>query len=91
MNYTEIYNKIYDCLKCDNKENEEIHYNSVGITDAISELFRLSKQQNLQTAHAISEILNLMWNPLNLGEYNVDGKNQPTNFGTSATGLNNNK
>ena len=80
MNYTEIYNKIYDCVKSDNKESEQIHYTTVSIANAINGLFRLSKQQNAQTVNAMSEILSLMWNPLNLGGFDLDDKDgQPFN------------
>ena len=80
MNYTEIYNKIYDSLKLDNKASEEMHYISISIADAITELVTLSKQQNSQTVYTISEILNSMWNPLNLVGFDLDDKNgQPFN------------
>ena len=76
MNYTEMYNKIYDSLKLDNKASEEMHYIAISIADAITELVTLSKQQNSQTVYTISEILNSMWNPLNLGGFDLDDKNR---------------
>jgi hypothetical protein len=76
MNYTEIYNKIYDCIKYENKENEQIHYTTVSMANAINELFKLLKQQNPQTAHAILEILSSMWNTLNINEFDLDDKNR---------------
>ena len=81
MNYTEMYNKIYNSLKLDNKASEEMHYISISIADAITELVTLSKQQNSQTVYTISEILNsIMWNTLNLVGFNLDDKNgQPFN------------
>ena len=80
MNYTEMYNKIYNSLKLDNKASEEMHYISISIADAITELVTLSKQQNSQTVYTISEILNSMWNPLNLVGFDLDYKNgQPFN------------
>ena len=80
MNYTEMYNKIYNSLKLDNKASEEMHYISISIADAITELVTLSKQQNSQTVYTISEILNSMWNPLNLVGFDLDDKNgQPFN------------
>ena len=80
MNYTEIYNKIYDCVKHDGRNNEQIHYTTVSIANAINGLFRLSSQQNPQTINAISEILSLMWSPLKLGGFDIDDKDgQPFN------------
>ena len=75
-----MYNKIYNSLKLDNKASEEMHYISISIADAITELVTLSKQQNSQTVYTISEILNSMWNPLNLVGFDLDDKNgQPFN------------
>ena len=80
MNYTEMYNKIYNSLKLENKASEEMHYIAISIADAINELVTLSKQQNSQTVYTISEILNSMWNPLNLVGFDLDDKNgQPFN------------
>ena len=80
MNYTEMYNKIYNSLKLDNKASEEMHYIAISIADAINELVTLSKKQNSQTVYTISKILNSMWNPLKLGGFDLDDKDgQPFN------------
>lgn len=75
MNYTEIYRKLYDCLNIDNLSHEDVHRCAITITEALSELSLILKSQNPQTVYAVNEIVNTMWNPLNLGGFDLDDKN----------------
>lgn len=75
MNYTEVYRKIYDSLKCDGALHEDIHRSALRITDAIAYLFSTTKQENSNVVNAVSDIANQLWNPLNLGGFDLDDKN----------------
>jgi len=76
MNYTAVYNKIYESLKCDGLVHEEMHRSALKITDAIADLFTMTRQENNRVTESISEIANQLWNPLNLGGFDLDDKNQ---------------
>lgn len=77
MNYTEIYRKIYASVQNENLSHEEIHRFALRITEAISELFGLTKHHDQQVINAVHEVANQLWNPLNLGGFDLDDKGQP--------------
>lgn len=72
MNYTEVYRKIYDSLKCDGALHEDIHRSALKITDAIADLFSMTKHEGNEVFTAVSGIANQLWNPLNLGGFDLD-------------------
>jgi hypothetical protein len=91
MNYTEVYRKLYNSVKNENLSHEEVHKFALSIAEAISHLYGLTKFHDDQVIDTVSKIANELWNPLNLGGFDLDDKGQPIGFGINATGLNNNK
>jgi hypothetical protein len=53
-----------------------MHRSALKITDAIADLFTMTRQENNRVTESISEIANQLWNPLNLGGFDLDDKNQ---------------
>jgi hypothetical protein len=77
MNYTEVYKKLYASLTDDYLSHEEVHRFAVKITDALNELFSATKYHEQCVIDTVSTIANQMWNPLNLGGFDLDDKGQP--------------
>lgn len=87
MNYTETYRKIYSSIKTETMPHEVAHYAALRITDAISHIYQTSQVYKEETLDIIKDVIA----EFKIGGYDLDDKGQPASFGTSATGLNNNK
>ena len=87
MNYTETYRKLYASIKIEDTPHEVAHRASLRIADAISYLYLTSKTYNEETMEVVKEAVS----GLKIGGYDLDDRGQLIGFGTSATGLNNNK
>lgn len=58
MNYTKIYNNIYQSLKNENTPHEVLHYSCLKITDALQEIYLYSQKNspdNLQESLNVIE------------------------------------
>jgi len=75
MDYTSIYKKIYSSLINDNLSHDEIHRFAIRITDVINELVLVTKHHDQQVIDTVSQIANQLWNPLNLGGFDLDDRN----------------
>jgi hypothetical protein len=87
MNYTETYRKIYSSIKTETMPHEIAHNAALRIADAIGHIYQTSQVYKEETLDIIKDVIA----EFKIGGYDLDDRGQPTNFGTSATGLNNNK
>jgi len=62
MSYTEIYRKIYAEVKSDKISHEEAHKISLSITEAISNLNLIIKQNTANVSDAVRNIVNELYN-----------------------------
>lgn len=75
MDYTSVYKKIYSSLKNESLSHHEVHRFAIRITDVINELVLVTKHHDQQVIDTVSQIANQLWNPLNLGGFDLDDKN----------------
>ena len=62
MSYTEIYRKIYAEVKSDKISHEEAHKISLSITEAISNLNLIIKQNTANVSDVVRNIVNELYN-----------------------------
>ena len=74
MNYTETYRKIYSSIKNDCLSHEEIHRFTTIITEAMAHLYTVTNNHDQKVLDTVSDIAAKLWNPLNLGGFDLDDK-----------------
>lgn len=89
MNYTEVYNSIYNAIKTDLIPHEVAHGASLRISDAINGIYMFLLQNYPESINSLGDIINNFWTSQKFGGYDLDDKGQPIGFGINATGLNN--
>lgn len=62
MSYTEIYRKIYAEVKSDKISHEEAHKISLSITEAISNLNLIIKENTANVSDVVRNIINELYN-----------------------------
>ena len=91
MNYTETYNKVYSDLTKNNLPHEKLHSAALRITNALGDIYCYTNKQFPDMMEDIMNIVSDFSSNNKIGGYDLDDRGQPICFGTSATGLNNNK